>query len=40
MANHHRRRRARDTNYVVMFGNPKAAIAPSLGVRGEIARVI
>ena len=40
MGDHDRRRGARDARHVVMLRHPDAAIAPSLGVGGEIAGVV
>ena len=39
MGNRDRRRRAGDAGHVVMFGEPIAPVAPSLGMPGEIERV-
>ncbi len=40
MAKHDRRRRAGDAGHIVMLRHPDAAIAPSLGMSREIARIV
>src|SRR5258708_30653178 len=40
MAKHDRRRRGGDGGHIVMLRHPDAAIAPSLGMSREIARIV